>query len=165
VPKWQPLTHLCIPKCQHGNLTWMGQLCFGLEEKTHALTSFVLKNTWNIRVSEIRTVFYWKVRVSVWHAFEQLMWFLLMISLTMTHIVFCKFERNTCSTYHKDLCHSLFLVSDRWSKQSGESNTKCFHWLKIIWQIIPNFKNFIFRTSVLSFVAVLSSATWRESRT
>jgi len=33
VPKRQFLTHLCIPKCQRGNLTWMGQLCFGLEKK------------------------------------------------------------------------------------------------------------------------------------
>jgi len=53
----------------------------------------------------------------------------------------------------------------RWSKQSKESNTKCFHWLKFIWQRIPNFKNFIFRTNVLSFIAASPSATWRESRT
>jgi len=39
------------------------------------------------------------------------------------------------------------------------------HWLKIIWQRIPNFKNCIFRTSFLLFVATSPSATWRESRT
>jgi len=43
VPKRQPLTHLCIPKCQHGNLTWMGQLCFGLEKKNLRINIFCFK--------------------------------------------------------------------------------------------------------------------------
>ena len=99
------------------------------------------------------------------------MWVLLTINLTLTHTVFCKFERNTCSTQAM-VCfrcqiwyYSQLFTRIRWSKQSKGSNTKCFHWLKIIWQRIPNFKNFIIRTSVLSFVAASPLATWRESRT
>ena len=95
VPKQQVLTHISIPKCQRGNLTWMGQLCFRLEKKLCA-NIFVLKNTHNNRALKI--VFYWKVRVSIWHAFEEMIWFSLTISLTLTHIVFCKFERNKSST-------------------------------------------------------------------
>ena len=96
---------------------------------------------------------------------------MLTINLTLTRTVFCKLERNVCSTqamvcfWCKIWYYSQLFPHIRWSKQSKESNTKCFHWLKIIWQRIPNFKNFIFSTSVLLFAAASPSPTWRESRT
>jgi len=43
---------------------------FWVRKKTYALTPFVLENTHNNRASKIQTFFYWKAKVSIWHAFK-----------------------------------------------------------------------------------------------